>query len=455
MCDDDNDAQFFNIGFTAISIIYFVISIIKKLKIYLLNEFYTFSNIKSAEKTMPVQSKLTTCIFIDILEAIPVEDWCRTWAAVRTIMLRMTSKTVKETIDKMGPSIPVVVRLKRSFLNNSRVCTTEENLKKALDQAIETARRCNIITLDVSRCNINCEIKRILELLKHCKGLLDLNLGNNQIEDEELIILAPALERLNLRKLGLSNSNIWKGAEELALVLAGNNALNSIDLNYNRIGYKGVFFLTKALNRLPILRKLKLNYNHICDAGVTSLAEVLPQCQALTHLDLGNNLIRDIKALSSALKKLTNMAYLNLDSNTIGKIGLKNLAEVLPNLGNLRHLNVCSNRINEEGACSIAEVLPQCSSLAHLDLSDNMFGDVGAFSIAGVLPQCLALVHLNLSKNKIGDVGACSFAEVLDRAQCSALRRLNLAHNYFRSVGTERLAVVLTQCTTLTCSYHS
>jgi hypothetical protein len=34
------------------------------------------------------------------LEAIPAEDWCRTWAAGRTIMLRRTSKSVKEVVDK-------------------------------------------------------------------------------------------------------------------------------------------------------------------------------------------------------------------------------------------------------------------------------------------------------------------------------------------------------------------
>ncbi len=39
--------------------------------------------------------------FAAALEAIPAEDWCRTWAAGRTIMLRRTSKRVKEVVDKM------------------------------------------------------------------------------------------------------------------------------------------------------------------------------------------------------------------------------------------------------------------------------------------------------------------------------------------------------------------
>ena len=48
--------------------------------------------------------------FLDTLIAIPTEDWGRTWAADRTIVLRRTSKTVKEQLDKMR--LPAIVRLR-------------------------------------------------------------------------------------------------------------------------------------------------------------------------------------------------------------------------------------------------------------------------------------------------------------------------------------------------------
>ena len=47
------------------------------------------------------------------LESVPPDDWCRTWATGRTIMLRRTSKTVTELVDKM--LLSVVVRLSRSL----------------------------------------------------------------------------------------------------------------------------------------------------------------------------------------------------------------------------------------------------------------------------------------------------------------------------------------------------
>ncbi len=70
--------------------------------------------------------------FAAALEAIPAEDWCRTWAAGRTIMLRRTSKTVKEVVDKMR--LPAVVRLSRRFWGGARHITDAEKLQFVMKQ---------------------------------------------------------------------------------------------------------------------------------------------------------------------------------------------------------------------------------------------------------------------------------------------------------------------------------
>ena len=62
--------------------------------------------------------------FVAALGAVPAEDWCRTWAAGRTIMLRWTSKRVKEAVDKMR--LPAVVRLSTSFWGDTRSGTAAE-----------------------------------------------------------------------------------------------------------------------------------------------------------------------------------------------------------------------------------------------------------------------------------------------------------------------------------------
>ncbi len=61
---------------------------------------------------------LSTEAFPAALESIPADDWGRTWAAGRTIILRRISKRVKQQVDEMRLS--VVVRLNRSFVGNTR-----------------------------------------------------------------------------------------------------------------------------------------------------------------------------------------------------------------------------------------------------------------------------------------------------------------------------------------------
>ena len=54
---------------------------------------------RQAAQTQPLL--LAADAFVAVLGAVPAEDWCRTWAAGRTIVLRRTSKRVKEAVDKM------------------------------------------------------------------------------------------------------------------------------------------------------------------------------------------------------------------------------------------------------------------------------------------------------------------------------------------------------------------
>ena len=72
--------------------------------------------------------------FVAALGAVPAEDWCRTWAAGRTIMLRRTSKRVKEVVDKMR--LPAVVRLSRSFWDDARNGTEKAKRQFVLRQLV-------------------------------------------------------------------------------------------------------------------------------------------------------------------------------------------------------------------------------------------------------------------------------------------------------------------------------
>ena len=80
---------------------------------------------RQATQTQPLL--LAADAFAAALGAVPAEDWFRTWAAGRTIMLRRTSKRVKEEVDKMR--LPAVVCLSRSFWDDADNGTQQAKLQ--------------------------------------------------------------------------------------------------------------------------------------------------------------------------------------------------------------------------------------------------------------------------------------------------------------------------------------
>jgi Ran GTPase-activating protein (RanGAP) involved in mRNA processing and transport len=334
-----------------------------------------------ASRSLPRPALLAPDAFAAALGAIPAEDWCRTWAAARTIMLRRTSKRVKELVDKMR--LPAVVRLSSSFWGDARNGTAAEKLQVVMRQLTALTAQCRISTLALRNCDM--------------KG---------------------------------------QDAELLAGVLAQSPALKHLDLCGNtKVGAAGAESLAGVLGQCRELLHLYLNNNQIGPGGAESLARMLGQCTALAHLDLSGNYIRDAGAASLAgvLAQCSALVHLNLSHNWIGAAGTEQIAGVLGQCAALTHLDLCYNNIGPNGVEGLAGVLGQCASLAHLNLSYNTLRDAGAESLAGMLAQCTALAHLNLRCNEIGQAGAESFAGVL--AQCPALAHLDLSGNDIEAGG--------------------
>jgi Ran GTPase-activating protein (RanGAP) involved in mRNA processing and transport len=303
-----------------------------------------------ATQTRPLL--LAADAFSAALEAIPAQDWCRTWAAGRMIMLRRTSKRVKEVVDKMR--LPAVVRLSQNFWYDARNGTAAEKLELIWRQLPLMTGWCRITTLELPCCNIE-----------------------------------------------------GQDAESLAGVLAHFTALAHLDLSDNlNFGAAGAEMLAGVLGQCRELVHLNLSGNYIRAGGAESLAGVLGQCAALAHLDLGHNQIGNAgtETLAGVLVQCPALAQLDLYCNEIGSGGAKRLAGVLAQCPALAHLNICGNFIGNAGAKWLAGVLGQCTALTQLDLSYNDIGDSGAESLAGVLGQCASLAHLDLWYNKYSAV---------------------------------------------------
>jgi hypothetical protein len=263
--------------------------------------------------------------FAAALGALPPDDWSRTWAADRTMMLRRTSKRVREIVDKMH--LPAVVRLSRSFWRDARNGTAKEKRQFVLRQLTFMSARCRITTLELGCCAMTGPHAEWLAggVLAQCPALVHLDLSGNHIEDA--------------------------GAESLAGVLRQCAALAHLDFSENQIGEAGAVSLAGVLGQCTAMAHLNLSNNEIGPDGAESLAGVLGQCAALAHLDLG--------------------------LNQIGEAGAESLAGVLAQCTALAHLGLWSNAIGEAGAESLAGVLAQCPALAHLDLRYNGIEGVG------------------------------------------------------------------------------
>jgi Ran GTPase-activating protein (RanGAP) involved in mRNA processing and transport len=234
--------------------------------------------------------------FAAALEAIPAEDWGRTWAAGRTIMLRRTSKRVKEVVDKMR--LPAVVRLSRSFWDDARNGTADEKLQLVMRQLALTGW-CRISTLALPYCDMEGQdAERLAERLAQCPALAHLDLSYNYY-------------------FGAA------GADRLARVLGQCRDLVHLNLSGNDVGDAGAESLAGVLGQCAALTRLDLSDNQIGEVGADSLARVLPQCAALAHLDLGQNWIGNAgtESLAVVLAQCPALAHLDLHNNHIGPVG--------------------------------------------------------------------------------------------------------------------------------------
>jgi Ran GTPase-activating protein (RanGAP) involved in mRNA processing and transport len=224
-------------------------------------------------------------------------------AAGRTIILRRTSKRVKEAVDKMR--LPAVIRFSRSFSSRrSRNGTATEKLQFVMRQLTVATTRCRITTLELPDCDMKGQdTERLAEVLTQCPSLAHL------------------------------------------------------DLSVNVIGTSGAERLAGVLGQCRVLAHLNIGGNWIGDAGVERLAGVLPA--ALAHLDLCNNRIGSVgtERLAGVLPQCPALAHLNLWCNQIGASGAESLAGVLPHCAALPRLNLEDNEMESAGTESFAGVL--------------------------------------------------------------------------------------------------
>jgi hypothetical protein len=108
---------------------------------------------KSKTPRLPVDppSSLGADSLTSALETLPTDDWNRTWAADRTMMLRMTSKRVKNAVDNLCPPTIVVMLTQEELLDRYQIYFVRPafGTKYILKQLEKMTARFLITNLDI------------------------------------------------------------------------------------------------------------------------------------------------------------------------------------------------------------------------------------------------------------------------------------------------------------------
>ena len=95
---------------------------------------------------------LATDTFATFLREVPSNDLSKTWAATRTLMLRKTSNTIKNLLDKMH--LPVNVRLNSNFWKSPSNGTNDNKLHTIFTDLEKISNKHSIIKIVLPNCDL-------------------------------------------------------------------------------------------------------------------------------------------------------------------------------------------------------------------------------------------------------------------------------------------------------------
>lgn len=247
-------------------------------------------------------------------------------------------------------------------------------------------------------------------------ALARLELGDTDVDDEAIDILAQASTLPALTTLGLATAEIT--TERVAALLSAPNraALTSLDLAACYLGDDLAHIL--ATPHAPRLRSLAVSRNDLTDAALVELARA-PTLRDLDHLDLADNTFDG--GLADLLAALAALSTLELTACGLSREALHRAASHLPS--RLLALGLGALSIDDDALADLLTVLGS-ADLRRLDLSDNGL-DVGAGAVLAASTALARLESLDLSGNRLGADGVAALTAVVS----GDLRSLSLAGN--------------------------
>ena len=222
----------------------------------------------------------------------------------------------------------------------------------------------NLTSLSITSCDFgNRGCRSLVLAIGECKSLREVDLAFNSFADDELveIIMALSIHRQLTRLLLVGNTLNTNGCMALSTLLrCSATELQTLHLYTNEMNDEAIEILVPALESCNHLKTLNLDRNSVTAKGWRRLVSILeaPDCN-LEDLSVANNNIDDEAAIAfaSALTNNRKLHTLDLAGNqsdqSISAKGWQSFSKILCNTSSvnatfqsnhtLKHIRICAN----------------------------------------------------------------------------------------------------------------
>ncbi|KAM7340366.1 hypothetical protein ACRRTK_000981 [Alexandromys fortis] len=271
---------------------------------------------------------------------------------------------------------------------------------------------CNIQNLMLKGAEIADGLQYLWVTLISNRNLKYLNLGNNNLKDDDIKLVCEALRHPNcsLETLRLDSCELTSASYSMiSELLLSSTSLKSLSLARNGVTEKSMGQLCGALSSSRCtLQKLILNQCNLKGDACGFLALMLINNRTLTHLSLTKNPVVDgVKFLCEAIKEPTcHLQELELVECRLTGDCCENLASMVTMNQHLKSLDLGYNNLGDNGVIALCKGLKQNnSSLRRLGLEACGLTFESCEALSSTLASNQCLTSLNLVKNNFSTPG--------------------------------------------------
>ena len=325
-------------------------------------------------------------------------------------------------------------------------------------------------------CNRDMELKRVIEVLKVNRTLVEFNLSNCHLSTKEIMALSDSLihnntlEKLSIAWTGITSYNFmmiinalrlnstlvkldvswnkglhYDNAASISSYLQNNVTLKKLNLESTCITAHHIKEIMKALSMNITLQKLVISCNPIYDAGAISISNCLQCNNSLKVLCMSNCTISSVGAIKIAEALKTNTALQKLDisfNEAMNDDSLVKFSTFLNDNHTLKKLNISMFQIYSVPEEVLQAVIQNCVMLEQLDLSHHTFNDKAVTAICGSIERKTTIKKLRISHCSISSSGIKNITEALISFSHS-LRKLDISSNNLSNSGAEAIGEYL------------